>query len=186
MALLSGQNLNSLADEFPGVNAVTMPRRNVVALTAGTSGQPVGTLITLPPGLPVNNLDFWQVGAATTPTHQWMCLLAPGGQVLAVTGDLLGAGQAANTYYRAPVLGGAGFVTPPGAPSLYYLVVGLAATTMGTVGGGVASPVVAGPAGTLPAFVTCGTGFSGPATLGLSLTLTAAAGTSANIYGGAA
>lgn len=183
MVLFSGQTLNSLVDEVAGVTAVTMERANAVALTAGTSGTLYAALVTLPPGITVNNLDFWMVGASTTPAHQWMVLLSPGSAstVLAVTADNT-AGQAANTYYRAPVT--VPFVTPPGAPSQYYIGVMLASATPGTVAGGPAVPTMAGaPAGTLQAFVTgTATGQTTPPALGTAVLLSTAAGTSANIY----
>ena len=179
--LISGQNLNSLNDEIPGVTAVTLPRTSLVATTAGVSGTLYGTLIALPPGTAVNNLDYWQVGAATTPTHQWMCLMTPGGVILAVTADNV-AGQAASTYYRAAVT--VPYVTPPGAPGAYYIGVCLVSSgAQGTMAGGVATPALTtAPAGTLAEFATFGTGFTVPQAAGTQLVLTPVAGTTANIY----
>lgn len=185
MTLYSAQALNSLADEIAGVTAVTMPRGTAVALTAGTSGTLYAQLIALPPGLTVNNLDFWMVGASTTPSHQWMALMTPSpaslsaGSVLAVTGDNT-AGQAANTYYRAALT--VPFTTPPGAPSLYYIGVMLASTTPGTVAGGPAAPQLTVGTGTISKFITGGTGLTTPPAVGSALTYAAAPGTSANIY----
>lgn len=186
--LISGQNLNSLADEVFGVTAVTMPRNQPIALAAFTSGTLYAQLITLPPSTVVNNLDFWMVGASTTPAHQWMALLAAAGvsigagTVLAVTADNV-AGQAANTYYRAPVT--APFATPAGAPTQYYIGLMLAATTPGTVAGGQNVPAIgtfAGGSFSLAKFITGGAGLTTPPAVGSNLTYTAAAGTSANIY----
>jgi len=182
VALLSNQTLNSLADEALGVTSITLSRDEVVAVTAGTSGTLYASLIALPPGTTVNNLDYWQVGAATTPTHQWMCLMTPGGVILAVTADNV-AGQAANTYYRAAVT--VPYVTPPGAPQAYYIGVMLASSgAQGTMAGGVATPLPAAglPAGTLAKFVTGGAGLSTPPAVGAQQVLTPVAGTTANIY----
>jgi hypothetical protein len=179
MTLLSAQNLNSLLDEFPGVTAVTMTRAFVSALSAGTSGTLYARLIVLPPGLTVNNLDYLQVGAATTPSHGWMCLMTPGGLVVTATTDNTG-GQAANTYYRSPVT--TPFTTPPGAPSLWYIGVMLAATTMGTMAGLSGANTVTGPAGTLPSFVTGGTGLTTPVAAGAQQTLTGVGSATAAIY----
>lgn len=181
MVLFSGQNLNSLNDEVAGVTAVTIPRTLGIAETAFTSGTLYMTLISLPPGLTVNNLDFWMIGASTTPSHGWMVLTTPGGVILATTADNTG-GQAANTYYRAAVT--APFVTPPGSPSVYYIGNMLAAATPGTFAGGPAVPITpAGvPTGTLAEFVTAGTGFTTPQAVGSQLTLISVAGATANIY----
>lgn len=182
MALISGQNLNSLADEFPGVTALTMSRTVAVATGAApTSGTLYARVIALPPGLTVNNLDYWQLTAATTPAHQWMCLMTPGGIVVAVTADNT-AGQANATYYRAPVT--VPFTTPPGAPSQWYIGLMLAAATTTAVAGGVApANVGAGvPAGTVTAFATAGSGLTTPPALGAQQVLLPVAGTSANIY----
>lgn len=195
--LLSGQNVSSLIDEVFGVTAVTMSRNTVAAITAGTSGTLYAQLIALPGGLTVNNLDFWMVGASTTPSHGWMVLMTadfPGGggagTVLAATADNTG-GQAANTYYRRPVVDPPStgpFVTPPGSPSLYYIGVMLAAGTVGTVAGGAASPNInAGfPLGTRPRFITAGTGFTTPPASGTAMTYSATTGASANMYAAAA
>ncbi len=185
--MLSGQNLNSLIDEFPGVTAVTMPRFSVgTALSAPTSGTLYARLIALPGSLTVNNLDYWQNIAATTPSHSWMCLLTPGGIVAAVTADGLGTQQGAATVYRSPVASPppvTPFTTPPGSPSLWYIGLMLAAAaTAGIAGGLSTTPTVTGPAGTLPMFVTGGTGFTTPPALGTQLTLTAATGNPSDFY----
>jgi hypothetical protein len=182
MTMLSAQNLNSLIDEFPGVTAVTMPRFSVgTALSAPTSGTAYARLIALPPGLTVNNLDWWMNTGSTTPTHSWMALLTPGGLVAAVTTDGLATQQAAATIYRSPLQ--AQFTTPPGAPSLWYMTLMLAATTPGTWAGGLSTtPTVTGPAGTLPMFATAGTGFTVPQAVGTQLTLTAASGNPSDFY----
>lgn len=182
MVLYCSQGVNSLGDEAAGVTSVTLPRTGLVATTAGVSGTLYGTLISMPPGVTVNNLDYWQVGAATTPTHQWMVLMTPGGVVLAVTADNT-AGQAANTYYRAAVT--IPYTTPTGAPSVYYIGVMLASSgAQGTMAGGVATPLPVGglPAGTLAEFITGGAGLSVPPAIGAQQTLTGVAGTTANIY----
>lgn len=180
--LISAQNLNSLADEFPGVTAVTMTRSNIgTALSAPTSGTLYARLMALPPGLTINNLDFLMSTASTTPTHSWMALVTPGGIVAAVTADGLATGQAAQTNYRNPLA--VPFTTPPGPPSLWYVALMLAATTPGTwTGGGSTVPTLTGPAGTLPSFVTGGAGNTVPPAVGTQLTLTAAAGNPANFY----
>jgi len=188
--LISNQNLASLADEVLGVTAVTMPRGLAVgALTAGTSGTLYLRLVNLPAGLVVANLDFEMVGAATTPAHSWLCLLSTGGTVLAVTADGLATGQAATTYYRTALT--STFQVPPGgagAPGAqpYYIGLMLAATTMGTVKGGSAVPTAPtySPVGIAP-FPVCatgGTGLTTPPAVGAVQVVTAAAGTSANIY----
>jgi hypothetical protein len=187
--LISGYNLNSLADEVLGVTAVSIPRGLAgTTLAAGTSGTLYLRLIALPAGLTVNNLDFFMVGAATTPAHSWLCLLSTGGTVLAVTADGLAAGQAATTYYRTAVT--APFTVPsgigvPGAQA-YYVGLMLAATTMGTVLGGPAVPTAPtySPVGIAP-FPVCatgGTGLTTPPAVGAVQVVTAAAGTSANFY----
>lgn len=178
--LLSGQNVNSVADEFPGVTAVTMTRSIVTALAAGTSGTLYARLIVLPPGLTVNNLDYWQIGASTTPSHSWMVLMNTGGVVQAVTADGLATQQGAATYYRSAVT--VPFTTPPGAPSLWYIGAMLASAAQGTMGGGTGTPTVTGPTGTIASFVTGGTGLTTPPALGAVQTLTAVSGSPANIY----
>lgn len=175
----------SLAEEVPGVTAVTMSRGGAATvLSAGTSGTLYLRQLALPAGLTVGNLDYHQVGASgSTLTHSWLVLLSQGGQVVGVTADGLATGQAATTYYRTALT--VPFQVPPGSPQAFYIGLMLAAGAVGTVLGGGAvptAPTFSGPAGVSPICATGGTGLTTPPALGSYITVTAAAGTSANIY----
>jgi hypothetical protein len=177
----------SVADEVHGVTAVTLPRCLApTTLSAGTSGTLYLRQIALPSGLTVANLDYHQVGASgSTLTHSWLCLLSQGGEVVGVTADGLATGQAATTYYRTALT--QPFQVPANLPGGqgYYIGIMLAAGAVGTILGAGAvpsAPTFSGVSNVSPICATGGTGLTTPPALGSYITVTAAAGTSANFY----
>lgn len=133
----------------------TVSRQNVGVntLTATTSGLVRACITKAYQGQIVGHLQWCSGGtAATTPTHQWLCLTDASGNLLAVTADQGSAAIAANTVYAFPVAtiasgASAAYTIPSTGP--YYIGLLIVASVMPTMDG-LATPNLGAVTGALP------------------------------------
>jgi hypothetical protein len=116
-------------------------------LTPLTSGTVYAAAIDLPPGVPINWLEWFSTAvAAVTPTHQWAVLMDLAGRVVSVSSDLTTTAWAASTAQRFPLT--SQYTAPVSGPGIFWAglcvvagtVPGLCGVSTGQTGPSVYAP----------------------------------------------